>query len=495
MHNTNVPTLRRSSRLPVTVPILVTSLEAGAKFSEVCETLVVNAHGCAMRSPMKLEAGVPLHFHSQEGRETTAQVVSCQPIGTDRHSWMLGARFDQPENFWGLPATPSDWARLPAPHVPSNGKQAMPPDQAVASAKIALDRIRKQLSDEHLKVVLAELVRPLEAQVTELKEKLAQSAKRSKFEVSLSQIPPELEQQLELRLRKELGPQVLKQAREQSEQVLEAAKAAIDQKTTETHDQFLQRVTRELHAVEQRTQGLSTDFAQNLREHLNRGLGELHQEVVDAGNRLKHLSEDLLRVMKHTLGEEHDAHRRQLEQVQAAVASESSRLQEQIADLDRRMATLDESACRLESGLDKRLSQMASDTVRTARSQMEGALEVALNELGTRNAQELGNQLDEASANLKIIQKGIEASLSESLKIQVRETLQSFERSMEDLAQQSVERWRLAFAGGLNSLVRILGEQFILQAAPTATQANSRRTTGRVTALENSAAQPAGGAE
>jgi len=472
MQNTNVPTLRRSSRVPVTVPILVTSLEAGARFSEVCETLVVNAHGCAMRSPMKLEAGVPLHFHSQEGRETTAQVVSCQPIATDRHSWMLGARFDQPENFWGLQTCPNDWARLPAPagerpapNVPSNNRQAMPPDQAAASVKIALDRVRKQLSDEHLKVVLAELVRPLEAQVTELKEKLAQGAKRSKFEVSLSQIPPELEQQLELRLRKELGPQVLKQAREQSEQVLEAAKAAIAQKTTETHDQFLQRVARELHAVEQRTQGLSTDFAQNLREHLNRGLGELHQEVVDAGNRLKHLSEDLLRVMEHTLGEEHDARRRQLEQVQTAVASESARLQEQIADLDRRMATLDESACRLESGLDKRLSQMASDTVRTARSQMEGALEVALNELGTRNAQELGNQLDEASANLKIIQKGIEGSLSESLKIQAAETLQSFEHSMEELAQQSVERWRLAFAGGLNSLVRILGEQFLLQAA------------------------------
>src|SRR6267143_3375210 len=115
MHNTNVPTLRRSSRVPVTLPILVTSLEPGAQFSEVCETLVVNAHGCAMRSPMKLENGVPLHFHHQDGRETTAQVVSCQPIATDRHSWMLGASFDRPDNFWGLKSVPKDWARLPHP--------------------------------------------------------------------------------------------------------------------------------------------------------------------------------------------------------------------------------------------------------------------------------------------------------------------------------------------------------------------------------------------
>src|SRR5579864_999981 len=142
--------------------------------------------------------------------------------------------------------------------------------------------------------------------------------------------------------------------------------------------------------------------------------------------------------MQHTLGEEHDAKRRHLEQLQAVVKSESARLQTQIADLDGRMAKLDESACQLEAGLDKRLSQMASDTVRTTRSQMEGVLEVALNELSTRSAQELGNQLEETSSNLKIIQKDIEASVSNSLRLHSAEALHSFERSMEELAQLSV---------------------------------------------------------
>src|ERR1022692_4154553 len=332
MHNTNVQTIRRSSRVPVNVSVLVTSMDPGAQFSEVCQTLVVNAHGCAMRSPIKLEAGVPLHFHSQEGRETTAQVVFCQPIGADRQGWMLGARFERPENFWGLKSCPKDWGRLPAaaeeklsPNLLSRNTQAMSPNQSAASMKIVLDRIKKQLSDEHLKVVLAELVQPIGAEVTDLKEKIARGAQKNRFEVSLSQIPPELEEQLELRLKKELGPQVLRQAREQSEQVLEAAKAAIDRKTTETHAEFLHRVKVDLQAVEQRTQGLSTDVAQNLREHLNRGLGELHQEVVDAGNRLKRLSEDLLKIMERSLGEEHAARRNELEQVQASVASESSR--------------------------------------------------------------------------------------------------------------------------------------------------------------------------
>src|SRR4029077_14508301 len=134
--------------------------------------------------------------------------------------------FYQPENFWNLQSCPKDWTQLPVPagekavaKFASIDRQPIPEQVAAASVKIVLERIQKQISDEHLKATLAELIRPLEAEVAALKEK-AQGAKRSRFEVSLSQIPPELEQQLEFRLRRDLGPQVLKEAREQSEQVL-----------------------------------------------------------------------------------------------------------------------------------------------------------------------------------------------------------------------------------------------------------------------------------
>ena len=65
MQNLSSPaSLRRSSRVPVNVPILVTSLEPGSRFSEVCETMVVNAHGCSMRSHVKLDAGVLVRMGS-----------------------------------------------------------------------------------------------------------------------------------------------------------------------------------------------------------------------------------------------------------------------------------------------------------------------------------------------------------------------------------------------------------------------------------------------
>ena len=84
MPASNAHTVRRSSRVPIKVPIRVTSMEPDTQFSEICETLVVSAHGCALRFPLKLDAGSALRLHSRGGRQATAYVVFCQPIGPDR---------------------------------------------------------------------------------------------------------------------------------------------------------------------------------------------------------------------------------------------------------------------------------------------------------------------------------------------------------------------------------------------------------------------------
>src|ERR1700687_5208825 len=102
------------------VPIRVTGMEASAQFSEICETLVVSAHGCALRFPLKLGAGSALRLHSREGRQATAYVVFCQPMGSDGQGFRLGARLDRPENFWGLESYPDDWPvlEMPTPATP-----------------------------------------------------------------------------------------------------------------------------------------------------------------------------------------------------------------------------------------------------------------------------------------------------------------------------------------------------------------------------------------
>lgn len=472
MHNGNsLTSLRRSSRVPTALPIQVTSL-AGTYFSDVCKTLVVNAHGCAVLSPVKFDAGIPLRFKSKDGRETTAHVVSCQPMGTDNRSWRLGAKLDRPENFWGLSDCPADWA-VPTGPLSAKLQQITSPTTTLAAPKVPsplnlpqeamLELVARRL-EAPLRRMIAEALNPLQAQVAAVKETLARrEANPSRFEVSLSQIPPELEEQLEMRVKKDLGPRVIEESRQQYAHLLESAKTVIDQRTTEGYEDFRRRATEELKIVEQRAQEISTHISANAQEQLRRGLEDFNQKLLDGGNSLKRLSEELLEFLQHNLNEEHNVRRQDLEQVRASVATESSRLRHDIEVLDGRIAKLNESAGSLESGLDKRLGQMAGHTVKDTRSQLEIMANEALGQLTEHSTQRLRDQLNEAGEKMTTAQKNMLVSTSESLNTQVTNASQAFEHSMNEMARLSIERWRLKLAAGLSALAKDLGEQFQLE--------------------------------
>jgi len=457
MQTATIPTTpRRSSRIPTAVPILVTSLN-GKHFSEVCETLVVNAHGCAMLSPIKLDAGMPLHFHSKDGREATAHVVSCQPVGSDNRTWRLGTKLDRPENFWGLSEYPNDWpiSTQVAKNMPGSGFQAdmsQPP-------KAVVDRLVRQL-EAQVKRTIADSVRPLQEELTGIKEKLARrEGNSSRFEVSLSSIPPELEQQLGSRLESNLGPRVLEEARQQSAHLLAAANAAITQKTSEGYDNFVRRVAEELKVVEKRARETSAYISESAQEQLRRGVEDYQSKLLEGGDSLKRLSEELIQYLRDNLDEEHNARRVDLEQLRSSFESQSARLQEGITTLNGRFTELDNSIRSLESGLDLRLSQMASNTVKDVRSELEAIANSIREELTAKSVKVLAAQLDEASGNMKTVQKGILASVSESLRTQAADALQVFERAADEVAKVSVEHCRHNLTRALNAAMKSIGEE------------------------------------
>jgi hypothetical protein len=471
MHNGATPTsFRRSSRVPTAVQILVTSLK-GVHFSEVCETLVVNAHGCALLTRMKLDSGVPLHLHSKDGREAMAQVVSCQPTGPDHRSWRLGAKLDRPENFWGLRECPDDWAH-PAVLLPPQLPQAAKSGNAIVHRPMTspAGRISESVSDRgiseaQVQKLIAESVRPLLAEIRSLKEKLAQrEANPSRFEVSLSNIPPNLEQQIEVRLRNDLGPRVADEARQQAAQLLSTAKAALDQQTRESYEKFLRGVAQEIEVVEKRAEDISARISEETQQNLRCGVEDLRQKLLDGGNALKRLGGELFQFLQQDLNAEHETRREELRQLRSAVVSESSRLQEQVEYLDTRIAKLNDSAVSLESGLDLRLSRMSSDVVKDTRAQLNRVEDEIFEALTTRSAKALADQVDEASAKVKLIQDGMIASVSESLKVRAASGLQGFERSLEELATDSIQRCRLKLEAGLHALTQSLDGQISGQA-------------------------------
>jgi hypothetical protein len=472
MHSADAPdTSRRSSRVPIALPVLVTALSPDTHFSEMCETMVVSAHGCALRSPAKLEAGSVVHFHSKEGREATAHVVDCQPMNSgQRHSWRLAARLDQPENFWALQPCPQDWLSPKEPsswrqfrHKPSPTPGApvhLPPQVAPAGPE-------KPLSEDRLNAVLAESLRPLRAELTSLQEALAKrESRRSNFDISLSYIPPEVENKLFSRLHQDLGPQVIHQACSHAEQAIASARAAIDQKVAEGEAGFRRHLEQELQTAAQRSQSLATEATDKLRQHLHAGLGSFEQRVLEAGAGLEGRAEALLDTLQQRLGKEHDAHCIEMKQLQTTITAEAARLQSEVASLDARIGRLDESARRLECDLDARLQQLASDMITRTRAELDATLAATLKEFSVRGARELSAQLDSACGNLKIIQKGIESSASELLRNQVTESLREFEQTLGAEARCSAERWRHVLAGGLSALVNTLGDHFRVDTPP-----------------------------
>ena len=469
MPASNVQTLRRSSRVPIRVPIRVTSLEPNAQFSEICETLVVSAHGCALRFPLKLNTGSALRLHSRGGRQATAYVVFCQPMEADGQGFRLGAQLDRPENFWGLESCPDDWRVVempsPAAQKPETPLVRKPQVPSRASREV-LDKIEEQLSEDRLRGVLAKFVRPLQAEVTELREKLAANARRNRFEVSLGYIPPELEEKLWERLRQDLGTRVLQQTREQSAEILGSAKTTIEQKIGASLAEFGHRLKGELHAVEQRAQILSKELATSTQQHVRVGIEKLQKQALETGAHLNAQGEKLLRSLQGQLTDSHDSFNQEIGKIQADSVASASRLQTEVSDMGRRVAALNESVRRLETDLDAHLESVAGEIVSEARTQLGSAAALTLRDLQARGSTEVEAKLNEICGHMRTIQNRIEDSFSGSLNAQGEEALQSIAQQFEELAQQSTEKWRLALAKDLNSVAKNLGQQLRQELEP-----------------------------
>ena len=112
--------LRRSARVSWQVPVLLTSLNPNIAFRERCKTVVVNLHGCGLRTSTTLPRGTPVQLHVS-GNVITGRVVDAVPIAIHKKLWLLGIALDQPGNFWGIKDPPKEWDAFaePAPHEPS----------------------------------------------------------------------------------------------------------------------------------------------------------------------------------------------------------------------------------------------------------------------------------------------------------------------------------------------------------------------------------------
>jgi hypothetical protein len=101
---------RRSTRLALQIPVILTSLDPAWAFRKECKTAVVNAHGCGIIVPQLLNNQTPVTVElASNGANKNGRVVLAIPL-LENFSWLLGVEFDSPGNFWEVEHPPADWA-------------------------------------------------------------------------------------------------------------------------------------------------------------------------------------------------------------------------------------------------------------------------------------------------------------------------------------------------------------------------------------------------
>ena len=110
---------RRSTRVRIAVPLLVTRFSSADGFTQTCETLSVSNHGCNFLINQELLFGETLRLDiPHSGRQTKARVVRSQSesagkpasgFGVSDSGWMVGVELEKAENIWGIQSPPPDW--------------------------------------------------------------------------------------------------------------------------------------------------------------------------------------------------------------------------------------------------------------------------------------------------------------------------------------------------------------------------------------------------
>ncbi len=100
---------RRSTRLSRQIVITIAGFDPACNFRAECKTVVVNAQGCGVILPEKLEKDTLVIVKLvSNGRSKKGRVVLGIPLN-ENASWLTGVEFDSPSNFWEIENPPVDW--------------------------------------------------------------------------------------------------------------------------------------------------------------------------------------------------------------------------------------------------------------------------------------------------------------------------------------------------------------------------------------------------
>jgi hypothetical protein len=273
---------RRSQRLPLTVPLFVSSLDSKIEFVEQCETTSVSRHGFSLKSPRPLEAGTKVRVDiSHSDRTAVARVVYCKEIGMLPKFWQIPLEFEEAHNFWGIQAPPDDWA--PEPTIPVEQgpdlKTVAPPPTTAAPVQSESDRAEPATMP--VPEETPSPVRPLPQPTIEQAREQLEAQLREKAGEVLTEIEKDHRESFEAVLDR-LHTDFQERAQNESNRLRQEAEESLQEIARKTRQQVDEEVERQRQAVAETEVKLQA--ADSLRNDVVARLqtaGEIFQQKVD----------------------------------------------------------------------------------------------------------------------------------------------------------------------------------------------------------------------
>jgi hypothetical protein len=130
---------RRSQRVILSVPIIISGDVGQGTFSEKTQTLVINAHGALITLAAKISQGQLLKIQSDSHPEKQdCRVVYVGPTMEDKTQ--LGIEFTKPSpHFWHIAFPPEGWTPPAPEQPPTRGKS----EKAEKADKAAPPAVKK----------------------------------------------------------------------------------------------------------------------------------------------------------------------------------------------------------------------------------------------------------------------------------------------------------------------------------------------------------------
>ena len=116
----NLKSLRRSTRLTISIPIIIWGVDAdGNNFSENVHTLVVNRHGGRIATTHRLSMNTEILVENRAlGVVVKASVVWLGEMDYAGDLHPVGLQLFEAQNVWGITFPPDDWGPNPGEDMP-----------------------------------------------------------------------------------------------------------------------------------------------------------------------------------------------------------------------------------------------------------------------------------------------------------------------------------------------------------------------------------------